>query len=267
MRARRRCEPESTTTICVSGGRCSRSEGSSRRSSGAESCSTVTIVKLTRAACGRAAGAARRPLAPRCTERRARARRRPGGRAGRRRRRCAAARRRARSTSPTGTRSAASPSVSAKHARSETTAGVPWAAASSATSPKPSRYDGRHDGQRAGVERGQLGVVDAAQAVADDDEVGVEAAGACARVSGAGDVERLARIARADEEQVAAGAAGRERSRRAARRRPRATPPSRARPTPLPARPRPRASPPSRPQRRARAPAAAPGDARRARRR
>ena len=84
---------------------------------------------------------------------------------------------------------------------------MPWAAASSATSPKPSRYDGRHDGQRAGVERGQLGVVDAPQAVADDDELGVEAACACALVGGRGDVEALARIAGADEEQVAPGAA------------------------------------------------------------
>ena len=63
---------------------CSRSEGSSRCSSGAESWSTVTIVKLTPRP-ARAAGAARRPPAPRCSGRRARARRRPGGRAGRRR--------------------------------------------------------------------------------------------------------------------------------------------------------------------------------------
>ncbi len=64
----------------------------------------------------------------------------------------------------------------------------------------------RHHGERTGVERRQLVVVDAAQAVADDDQVGVEATCACACVSVGGHVEALARVAGADEEQVAAGA-------------------------------------------------------------
>ena len=82
--------------------------------------------------------------------------------------------------SPTGTRSAASPSVSAKHGEVGDHGRRAVGGGLERHQPEALEVRRRHDGQRAGVERGQLGVVDAAQAVADDDELGVEAAGACA---------------------------------------------------------------------------------------
>ena len=99
----------------------------------------MTIVKLTRRGLGEQPRAARRPPAPRCSggalarggaQARTQgvvagdAQQGVGQRAG---------------VADGATRSAASPSVSAKQGRSLTTAGVPWAAASSGGSPKPSR--------------------------------------------------------------------------------------------------------------------------------
>ena len=66
----------------------------------------------------------------------------------------------------------------------------------------------RHHGERAGVQRGQLGVVDAPRAVADDDQLGVESARPRADVRGGEDAERLARLVGADEQEVAAAGAG-----------------------------------------------------------
>ena len=146
-------EPESTATSLGVGGQVApQRAGSSAASSGAESCRTVTIVKLTRRRVGeqrvqgggRASPGVAAARSPRGGAQRARARPR--------RRRCqqgigeragvagrdAAARRR--------------PSVSREDGRSLTTAGVPWAAPPRAGARSPRGRTGDH-GQRAGVER------------------------------------------------------------------------------------------------------------------
>ncbi len=65
--------------------------------------------------------------------------------------------------SPTGTRSAASPSVSRKTGRSLTTEGTPKVAASTGGKPNPSSREGCTTRQRSAVELGESLVADAAQ--------------------------------------------------------------------------------------------------------
>ena len=158
--------------------------------------------------------ASRAPTAPSRSARRPARRGGQARRAAPRRSRRAGAPRPAPSASPGATRSAPSPSVSANTGRSLTTLGVPSAAASTGGRPKPSSHEGSDDRDRTGVERGEFAVVaerghaadagagDRHPAVADDDEVGLEPALAGPRVAGREDVRRLARLERADEQQV-----------------------------------------------------------------